>query len=163
MSDFDPGGLEKEISKLRPAKPPQELLRRLSAAVPPAQRQRTLRVSGQRFGSWLPGIGWAAAATAAVLILIGLVHHRPLRTPEGDQAHLPVKSPNAPLKADNVEINRQLLTSFDAIAQLADGEPVRLRCREWQDAVVLRDSARGVVIERHAPRLEVIPVRLETY
>jgi len=56
-----------------------------------------------------------------------------------------------------------LVATFDAVGQLPDGEPIRLRCRQWRDEVILRDSARGVVIERQSPRLEVVPVKFETY
>lgn len=68
-----------------------------------------------------------------------------------------------PLKADSVQIDRQLVASFDAVARLPGGEPIRFRCREWVDEVVLQDKARGLVVEQRAPRLEVIPVRFETY
>jgi hypothetical protein len=56
-----------------------------------------------------------------------------------------------------------LVAAFDAVARLPDGQPVRFRCREWSDGVVLRDSARGIVIEQRMPRLEVVPVSFETY
>jgi hypothetical protein len=67
------------------------------------------------------------------------------------------------LKADEVVIDRKLLASFDTVANLPDGEPVRFRCREWVDAVTLRDSGRGVEVEQRTPRLEVVPVSFETY
>ena len=56
-----------------------------------------------------------------------------------------------------------MVALFDAVAQLPNGQPVRFRCREWADEVVLRDPARGIVIERRTPRLEVVPIRFETY
>ena len=56
-----------------------------------------------------------------------------------------------------------MVASFDAVARLPGGEPVRFRCREWADDVVVRDPARGIVIERRTPRLEVVPVSIETY
>ena len=157
MSDFDPESLEQELSKLRPGKPPPDFIQRISAGVPCAPRPRR-----RLFSSWWGGLGWATAA-AAIVIVLGLVHQAPRRTPARDQAQLAQKPAGESLKADNVEINQQLIGSFDAVAQLSDGQPVRLRCREWRDAVVLRDSARGVIIERQGPRLEVIPVRFETY
>jgi hypothetical protein len=67
------------------------------------------------------------------------------------------------LKADNVEFDQQLVASFDAVARLPSGQPVRFRCREWADAVVLRDSASGIEVEQRTPRLEVVPVSFETY
>jgi hypothetical protein len=159
MSDFDPESLEQELSKLRPAQPPPELMQCISTTGPIAHR-RNSSVSSVLARSWWGGLGWAAAATAVVLLVLIGSHHAPNRESVREQAPKPAE---ALLKADKVEINQQLLTSFDAVAELPDGEPVRLRCREWLDAVVLRDSARGVVIERHAPRFEVVPVRFETY
>ena len=67
------------------------------------------------------------------------------------------------LKADKVELDQQLVGMFDAVARLPDGQPVRFRCREWADEVVLSDSARGIVVEQRTPRLEVVPVSIETY
>ena len=67
------------------------------------------------------------------------------------------------LKADKVELDQQLVASFDAVARLPSGQPVRFRCREWADAVVLSDSASGIVVEQRTPRLEVVPVSFETY
>jgi hypothetical protein len=67
------------------------------------------------------------------------------------------------LKTDDVEIDRRLVAAYDAVAQLPGGEPVRFHCREWADNVVLRDQVRGVVIEQRTPRMEIVPVRIETY
>ena len=67
------------------------------------------------------------------------------------------------VRADNVEIDRQLVATFDTVAQLPDGEPVRFRCSEWLDDVVLRDSARGILIEHRMPHLEIVPVGFEVY
>ena len=67
------------------------------------------------------------------------------------------------MKADNVEIVEQLVATFDAVAHLPDGAPVRFRCSEWFDDVVLRDSSRGILIQHRMPRLEVEPVSFETY
>ena len=67
------------------------------------------------------------------------------------------------LKADTVEIAREWVGSFDAVARMPGGEPVRFRCREWTDAVVWRDSAHGIVVEQRTPRLEVVPVSFDTY
>jgi hypothetical protein len=69
----------------------------------------------------------------------------------------------APLRADNVQFDRELVSAFDAVAQMPDGEPVRLRCREWMDRMVLSDRERGLVVEQRVPHVEVVPVRFETY
>lgn len=67
------------------------------------------------------------------------------------------------IQANQVEVDQELVAAFDAIAQLPDGEPVRFRCREWNELVTLHDSARGVVIERQEPRFVIVPIRFETY
>jgi hypothetical protein len=69
----------------------------------------------------------------------------------------------SPMKADDVQIDQQLVSTFDTVAPLPSGEPVRFRCREWLDEVVLRDSKRGVEVARRVPRVEVVAVSFETY
>jgi len=98
---------------------------------------------------------------------LGLVLFLVVR-PGGKQAPGRLATSAAPadpavIKADRVEVDQELLATFDAVTQLPGGEPIRFRCREWKDQVTLHDSARGVVIERREPRLEIIPVRFETY
>jgi hypothetical protein len=102
----------------------------------------------------------AAAVSAMAAALLVWQPFRPARQPQSDLAVTPDKPA---LKADDVEIDEQLVASFDAVARLPSGLPVRFRCRQWTDEVVLRDTARGLVIERRAPRLEVVPVSFETY
>ena len=67
------------------------------------------------------------------------------------------------LKADEVKIDQRLVSSFDAVARLPSGEPVRFRCENWMDEFVLSDKSRGVVVENRKPRFEVLPVGYETY
>lgn len=66
-------------------------------------------------------------------------------------------------KANVVRVDQALVSSYDAVAQLPSGEPVRFRCRKWMDDVVMKDKSHGLVIEQSIPRVEVIPVRFETY
>jgi hypothetical protein len=67
------------------------------------------------------------------------------------------------LKADKVEIDRQLVADFDAITDLPGAQPMRFRCEQWVDKVRLRDTAAGLVIERTTPRVKIVPVRFDTY
>jgi len=76
-------------------------------------------------------------------------------------AHLPAET--GTLRADNVQINQDLVSTFDTVEPLPNGEPVRYRCREWMDTVVVRDSRKGLEVARRVPRIEVIPVRFEAY
>jgi hypothetical protein len=154
---------EAELRQLQPAKLPEDLAARLAAArlnvaaleaKPSADRRRSAR--------WLPLLRWLAPATAAAAATLALVVW--LNRPDGGRPETPLHavSPRA-LQADAVEIDRQLIGAFEAIATLPDGEPVRLRVREWMDEVVLRDTAHGVAVQQRSPRIEVIPVSFETF
>jgi len=69
----------------------------------------------------------------------------------------------AGLVADDVQVDQELVSSFDVVAKLPGGEPVRFRCQKWRDQLVVTDKNRGVEIEQSSPRVEVVPVRFETY
>ena len=117
--------------------------------------------------SWWRMLRWLAPAAAVGAAAVVLVYWR-AAGPPGEQHVKPVVAPLAAaaqpaLKADDVEIDQRLVSAFDAVAQLPSGQSVRLRCREWSDALVLRDSASGIEIEQRTPRLEVVPVSFETY
>ena len=161
MNELDP--FEKELQRLKPARPPQEFMNRLTAALenlPQPKRRESHRSVG--WLTWPSLVRWLAPAMAVAVVLVGLNWHVPGPAAKSPgQRSAPASSPM--LKADNVEIDRRLIGAFDAVARMPGGEPVRFRCREWADNVVLRDSTRGITIERSTPRLEVIPVGLETY
>ena len=162
MIESEQDRLERELRELAPAKLPDEFSERLSNAwnpgnPVPAPRQRA-RASVDRL-SWLRWLAPAAAAVAAALALVAHSRHemRGNRTPS-----TPSVEPAA-LNASDVEIDRRLVASFNAVATLPGGEPVQVQCREWMDQVVLRDAARGVAIQQRTPRFEIIPVRFETF
>ena len=71
--------------------------------------------------------------------------------------------PQQVLKADAVKIDQQLVSSFDAVARLSSGEPVRFRCENWMDQVRLSDKEHGVIAENRQPRFEVVAMGFETY
>jgi hypothetical protein len=156
-----PDSFETELSSLRPAKPSREAMDQLERNLSPAlSNASSLPASAPRRRglNWILWLVPAAAAAAVGILLFGrwaAVSIKPLPTGES------VSQPG--LRADKVEIDRQLMTNFDAIAQLPSGEPVRFRCEQWMDKVRLRDSAAGLVVERSTPRLEIRPVRFETY
>jgi hypothetical protein len=167
-----------QLRSVNPARPPAEFLQRLMSetAVLVAERRAhtALAVLSERsegaaapetacasapaaWSSWLPLV-WRWLVPATAVLVVGAIIWR---------ANLPAgrgpETASTPVKADDVRINQQLVSTFDAVAQLPSGEPVRFRCREWMDEVVLRDSRRGVEVARRVPRVEVVPVRFETY
>ncbi len=168
MSDPDYELLEAELRKLAPAKPPAELMRRLVGA-----RQFNLAASPQlstlnsQLAFWRLVLRWVAPAAAVGVAAVAFLCWRWMgpeaRSPDKLAANPLAAAAQAVLKADDVEIDENLVAAFDAVARLPSGQAIRFRCREWADAVVLRDTARGLELEQRAPRLEVVPVRFETY
>ncbi len=168
MNEHDHESFEAELRRLAPARPPAEFMERLAASTRPrlAPLSQASPVNCQPdwwrlLLRWLAPAGAIAAAAAALLAWwwfgVGSDGHgKPA-------AILQTAGTNPALKADDVEIDERLVASFDAVARLPSGESVRFRCREWADALVLRDSASGIVVEQRAPRLEVVPVSFETY
>ncbi|MGO8928838.1 MAG: hypothetical protein ACLQU3_18375 [Limisphaerales bacterium] len=178
MNDNELEHLEAQLRSVSPARPPADFLQRLKSnvaaqvaerraqttlAAPPAQPGRTaapetVRASEAAVWSNWPRLVLRWLVPAAAVMVVGAIIWR---------ANLPAgrgpETASAPVKADDVQIDQQLVSTFDAVAQLPSGEPVRFRCREWIDEVVLRDSRRGVEVARRVPRVEVVPVPFETY
>ncbi len=155
---------EAELQRLRPAKAPEEFMAKLEKAAlaqPALRPPRAKPGLALMAGSWRLWrlIGPAAALIAAAALLVSRDYrHAPARGP--------AMAPNnlaRTIKADRIDFDRQLVTAFDAIARLPGGEPVRFRCRQWLDELVVHDAGSGVVIEQQTPRLEVVPVKFETY
>ena len=163
MNDFDAKAFEAELGRLRPARPPEHLVERLAQTLSKAPRRMA---AGDRPARSDVALTWlwrllplAGAAAALTLLLL-----REPRPPPGQPARPALRASTLPtLQADGVEIDRHLITSFDAVARLPGGEPIRFRCQEWMDGLVLRDSARGIEIEHRQPRLEIVPVGYEAY
>jgi hypothetical protein len=144
--------METELHRLKPAKPPTELMDRLWAAVPATPTPHPRARDRQLSEWWLPWLRWLAPISA-----VGLVAFVSIRQIPWAVSH------SGEFNADDVQINHKLVSSFDAVGELPGGEPVRFRVREWSDSTVLHDSARGLVMEQNTPRLEVVPVAFETY
>ena len=62
-----------------------------------------------------------------------------------------------------MDIEQTLVASFETVARLPDGQSVRFRYEEWLDEFRVRDDTRGMVVERREPRVELVPIRYETY
>ena len=138
---------EAELHALRPAPLPASLRVRLMAVCARPAQNAPEPVPVPLWWRWL----FPLAATAGLALLVGF------------GLHSGASGPSSRLAADEVEIGQTLVSSFDTIARLPDGRPVRVRCEEWVDELVLRNSARGLCVQEQRPRLEVFPVRFETY
>ncbi len=159
MND-DMDAFERELSGLKPASPPLDCLKQIDARRP-SPGAGEVGPAGSRLKDRKPTwLWWLAPAPALVCLAVILNQPHPGVRKPPLPAHPGVQ---ASFKADQVEIDRQLVTNFDAIAQLPSGAPVRFRCEQWMDKVRLRDSAAGLVLERTTPRLEIRPVKFETY
>ena len=164
MNDREHELFEVELRRLKPAEPPEEFMVRLAAAQPMPRVQPSVRSRPARQPDvWRVLLRWLAPAMAAAAVVAALLVWQGPQL-EGRPPSQPVIASAKPaLKADDVEIDRQLVAAFDTVARMPGGEPVRFSCREWMDNVVLLDSAQGVEVEQCTPRLEVVPVGFETY
>ena len=151
--------VEASLRKLSPAAVPGQLMERLRAAK--IARPLPRRPAPAPVTSWANTIfgwhGWTFAGAVGAVALIVWVAGFALKTPGIARA------PEHGLKANAVQVGHSLVASFDTVAQLPNGEPVRFRCRQWEDRMVVHDDAQGVMITKDTPRLEVIPVGSETY
>jgi hypothetical protein len=167
MRESEPELFEAELRRLKPAMPTEELMARLEAEIPAGSsvtRRRAPANVESRF--WQVALRWLIPATGVVAVLVAVASLKPKGSvPSGTKKQVSAPSLATPalLKADNVEVDQQMVSSFDAVARLPGGEPVRFRCTEWMDEVVLRDSIKGVAVAQRIPRLEIVPVRFETY
>jgi hypothetical protein len=164
VTDFDAEQFEAELRTLKGARPPQATLDRILTELgTQSKRKRAPAAEPAQVCLWRSVLRWVVPAACAALIALWYAagHQHSAKPKTGIQ---PIASTGRPLlRADKVEIDRQLVADFDAVARLPGGEPVRFRCQQWMDKVRLRDTAAGLVIERTTPRLEIVPVRFETY
>lgn len=163
MNDSELQAFEAELRKLRPAIPPESLSRRLAEARLGTVTKNSQQIKGNSDEAFVAAIPtwlrWFVPA-AAVLILGVIVWTTQHFSPRPG-AQIAKDTPR--LRADDVSVERELVSSFDAIAELPGGEPVRFQFQEWMDDVKVRDSARGLLIQKRSPRVEIVPVRFETY
>lgn len=165
MTDQEQKQFEAALRKTRLVKLPGELRSRLLAAAPPKKARSAPPWPALAILGWLRVLRLALPAAAAAL-LVGLVVWRGALRSKPDttnsKAH-PGVIAVSPLKADDVQIDQELVSSFDTLARLPGGEPVRFRCNQWVDQITFSNKAQGLVLQERTPRLEVVPVRFETY
>jgi hypothetical protein len=152
MNDLELDQFESELRELRPSPMPRPTRERLLASLP----SRPSPKSGP--SGWHDYLRWLVPATAVAALMLLVLSHIALF----QSAKPRLASAGPPLKADKVEIDRELLARFDAVGHLPDGRALRFRCAQWRDNVRLSDSAAGLLIERSSPRLEIVPVGFET-
>jgi hypothetical protein len=152
---------EAKLRRTPPARVPIPFMARLLVAKPspePAQKPRHHAAPAWtpwwRLGRWLA----PALAALAVALFIGRGKFRS----EGSPNNKPLVAATG-LKANGVQVDHELVSSYDVVATLPGGEPVRFHCRQWKDQLVVKDKSSGVEIQQNSPRIEVMPVRFETY
>lgn len=152
MNELEQERMEAELRRLTPARLPENFMARLAAAKPQIKLQpppKPIVVSG--IEAWLQILRWLAPATA-VAVAVVVVWRLGMAPPGGPSS-----------SGEGVKIEHELVSSFEAVGRLPDGEPVRFRCQNWMDQVVLNDKHSGMMVQQRTPRMEVVPMRFETY
>lgn len=163
MTDHEQEKFDAQLRQLKPAKLPEELVARIQAAV--SSSTSSPRQTTQTSPSFLQILRWLIPATA-VLIVVAALLHRQQNTREPALSNVASQESSviaAPIRPDSVQIGKELVSSFDAVATLPGGEPVRFRCQQWINTVVVDDEKRGLVMQSRTPLVVVVPVGLETY
>lgn len=163
MTDHEQTRFEAQLRQLKPGKLPEELVERIQTAVSVVPAPRA--ASARQFPGVLQFLRWLIPTAAAAGIALVVWHY------ERDTAQSGFSKGDAqegsvaavPLQPDNVQIGKELVSSFDAVATLPSGEPVRFRCQQWINTVVVDDERRGLVMQSRMPRVVVVPVGFETY
>jgi hypothetical protein len=152
---------EAELRRAQPARLPENFMARLRAAKPASEPARRARFKQQGEGpGWWRMWRWLAPAMAVGVAVLLVGQGR--RSAGRGAGKMPADAAYG-LKADGVQVDQELVSSFDVVAKLPSGEPVRFRCRKWRDQWSVTDTNRGVEIVQNSPRVEVVPVRFETY
>ena len=165
MTDREQQEFEAALRGTRPVKLPEELRSRLLAAAPPTKARSAPPWPALAVLGWLRVLRLALPA-AAVVLVTALVVWRNASTSKPTPTNATPGTgiiAAAPLKADEVKIDQELVSSFDTVARLPGGEPVRFRCNQWLDEITLSNKAQGLVLQERTPRLEIVTVGFETY
>ena len=154
MTDHEQNRFEAELRRTRPAKLPEDYWSRLLEAARPTEASPVALGPAPVVMGLQRVLRFLIPATVAASVI--LVSWR-----VGLQPKNAVVSPAAP--PDEVHIDQDLVSSFDALARLPSGKPVRLQCRRWIDCVTFSDKQHGLVVEERTPRVEVVAVGYDIY
>lgn len=165
MTDREQQEFEAALRGTRPVKLPEELRSRLLAAAPPKKARSAPPWPALAVLGWLRVLRLALPAAAVVLIAAVVVWRNafPSKSIEPGSKSSSSILASTPLKADDVKIQHDLVSSFDTLARLPGGEPVRFRCNQWLDEITFSNKAQGLVFQERTPRLEIVTVGFETY
>ena len=171
MTEQEQKEFEAALRRTRPVKLPEELRSRLLAAAPPRKARSAPPWPALAVLGWLRVLRLAVPAGAVLIAALVIWRNAASSSSSGPRAKsksgiaIGSASPNvaATLKADDVKIDQELVSSFDTLARLPGGEPVRFRCNQWIDQITLSNKAQGLVLQERTPRLEVVTVGFETY
>src|SRR6185437_13422643 len=126
VNGSNPEEFEDELRRLQPARPPQMVVERTAAELASRPARSPGRSPGRR-PFWIRTLllRWAVPAGVVTALCAGLyLKNRGTTPPTPGQARVTASRP-AVLKADKIEIDRQLVANYDAVAKLPSGEPVR--------------------------------------
>ena len=162
MSEFEQDPIEVELHKVTPAKLPDPLLNRLHDLRPVQPAESTPSPWPARLNSWRTLLlRWLVPVGALAVLSLIVVRFAANRDVASNRLK-PQLTPSPAILADKVQLNNELAAYFDVVAVLPGGEPVRFRCRQWNDELIITDK-RGLEIQQDQRRIEVIPVKFETY
>jgi len=164
--------LEKLLSKLAPAPPAPELMKRLRAARPEIAEEPPAEDKIVPFRRWLPAAAVAAAACVAAIVLI----ERNATVPADVTITPPPSLPSFPVPEDDpglekpretmvpVETRQHLMEVADyGIVEDKSKKPVRLIATTWVDEFVYAANGEGKPVTESRVRQEILPVSVRTY
>ncbi len=142
MNENEHEQFEAELRKFPPARLPEQFMARILAAKPCVQSFPEAKP--RQLAGWPDLLGvlrWLAPVTAAAVIALVIWRRE---SPAGP-APAPVGAPKiASIRADGVQVDQKLVSSYDAVAELPSGEPVPVPSGE------MAGSRR---VERQGPRV----------
>jgi hypothetical protein len=163
VNELEQERYEAELRRTPPARVPEPFMATLRAAKPCAKPARVEHLEPVAIPSgWWRAWRWLTPALAVGAAVAGLLVVRASFQPESGVKKVPLAAVYG-LKAEDVQVDQELVSSFDVVARLPGGEPVRFHCQKWNDQVVVTDTNTEMEIEQNRPRIEVVPVRFETY